>query len=119
MFYITYHFYISFSVWVFSSRFKIKDIYTKTESLFPNCALLHQSPYDPSLRVSFLVGFVAGCLREDHKNKNNHDPESKVSDQKRWQPEFTDCQQQLVMSLEKHVPDLANFKALAQLRKKY
>lgn len=28
-------------------------------------------------------------------------------------------QQQLVMSLEKHIPDLANFKALAQLRQKY
>lgn len=57
--------------------------------------------------------------RQREPSKNHHDPESKVPYSKRWHPGFTDCQQEIMMSLERQVTELANFKALAQLRQKY
>lgn len=93
----------------------------KTGSLFLECALLHQSQYAPFLTVAFHPGvcyILHKCVQQE-TNKNYHNPESKVSDPKRWHLGFTDCQQQMMLSLERQVPELANFKALAQLRQKY
>lgn len=69
-------------------------------------ALLHQTQHAPFLPFSATVYYILHKWRRQERNKIHRDPESKVSDPKRWHPGFTDCKKQVKMSLERQVPEL-------------
>lgn len=68
----------------------------KTGFLLLKCALLHLRQYTTFLTGTLPAGVWCMLSEWGHgeHNKNHHGPGNKVSDSKRWQAGFTDCQQQ-------------------------